>query len=757
MRRDLLLTGAAALVVLTATVPLQRVFLDGAWRPHAWGAAAVALVVAAAAHRLRLGVVGAAVLTAAGFVAATAAVHLHTGGWLPGRAHLAEATALWAAALNDLAHEPAPARTTPGLMMIVWTGAWWVTHGLHELLVRLRRPGPALVAAACLWGFPLAVPQPPGRTWPHAMPFLAAAALVLLLEPDPDLAARRRPAGSPRPSLAGVGLGAVAILIAGSAPTVVPGYGQEPWVNLSGKRAARGYQPIVDVSTRLTLPAPRDLLRVDAPRPLYLRLAGLDTFDGYTWRVGPAGSPSFSPDEVIAVDRTLPPEVEIRAHEPVTVTVENLSLENVFVPVPYHPLRVGGDAARSMVYSRDGTFIASSQTLDGRPALVPGLTYSVRSAVPNPRPEDLRTLTAGDYSDPGYGRWLALPRDYPELRAVADEALAAAGAATPFDTAFALQDFFRDSRRFAYSLDVPPLRDADALTRFVTTDRTGYCEYFATAMAVMLRLEGIPSRVAVGFRLGRQNESGQYVVSTDNAHAWVEVLFPGYGWIQFEPTPALPDALVPSRQDIIPQEPVGAGSPPPRGAQPASGEELPDRQPDDLPPTEPSTRPSVPAARGDVGGHDNGTQPLPWLLAAVTAGGAAFLVAQRRPGGDLTDRERILTTQRRVHSQARRYGVGRRRSETARELALRWAAEGRVDADQARRFADLAQAAAFGGLVERGAADEAERLGGQVTAGLRASVARRHRLVAPIRIPVEDAVSTGRWAATAVRHRVVGS
>jgi protein-glutamine gamma-glutamyltransferase len=90
-------------------------------------------------------------------------------------------------------------------------------------------------------------------------------------------------------------------------------------------------------------------------------------------------------------------------------------------------------------------------------------------------------------------------------------------------------------QRFVYSLDLP----ADpSLYHFLLERRAGHCEYFATAMTVLLRLRGVPSRVVIGFHGGRLNESGgYYVVRQGDAHAWVEVFREGVGWVRFDPTP----------------------------------------------------------------------------------------------------------------------------------------------------------------------------------------------------------------------------
>ena len=76
-----------------------------------------------------------------------------------------------------------------------------------------------------------------------------------------------------------------------------------------------------------------------------------------------------------------------------------------------------------------------------------------------------------------------------------------------------------------------------ALADFMLYTHRGYCQMFSGAMALVLRLHGIPARVAVGFTSGKLRGSDTYVVNDRDAHAWVEVYFPGYGWIPFEPTP----------------------------------------------------------------------------------------------------------------------------------------------------------------------------------------------------------------------------
>ena len=112
-------------------------------------------------------------------------------------------------------------------------------------------------------------------------------------------------------------------------------------------------------------------------------------------------------------------------------------------------------------------------------------------------------------------------------------------AATPFDKAVRIQDYLRNS--YKYDLQVPPPpAGQDAVDYFLFDLPGGFCSYYASAMAVMLRSQGVAARVATGYNMGAFDFSrGAYRVTPSNAHAWVEVYFPGTGWVEFEPTAAI--------------------------------------------------------------------------------------------------------------------------------------------------------------------------------------------------------------------------
>ncbi len=179
--------------------------------------------------------------------------------------------------------------------------------------------------------------------------------------------------------------------------------------------------------------------------------------------------------------------------------------------------------------------------------------YTVLSQVFAPEPAVLRQ--AGEvYPTEIISLYLQLPAALdPRLAALAAEWTAAAS--TPYDRAVAIE---AELRRLPYTLDVPaPPAGREVVAWFLFDLRRGYCDYFATAMAVLARLSGIPARLAVGYATGSYDPAtGVYTVTELNAHSWPELYFPGIGWVRFEPTPAqpLPERLAPAQPAWEPPE-----------------------------------------------------------------------------------------------------------------------------------------------------------------------------------------------------------
>jgi transglutaminase-like putative cysteine protease/uncharacterized membrane protein len=185
-------------------------------------------------------------------------------------------------------------------------------------------------------------------------------------------------------------------------------------------------------------------------------------------------------------------------------------------------------------------------TSDNIYALTPrtsALRYSVVSDITPPDPK-LVAFVPGRFPRDVEACCLQVPQEDPRVAALARSITATA--ATPYDKALALERYLRNSYGYSLELKGTP-ESADPLATFLFSVRRGHCEYFASAMAVMLRQLGIPSRLVNGFRTGEYNSlSHHWTVREYNAHSWVEAYFPPYGWIEFDPTPAEPEHQAPA-------------------------------------------------------------------------------------------------------------------------------------------------------------------------------------------------------------------
>ena len=165
-----------------------------------------------------------------------------------------------------------------------------------------------------------------------------------------------------------------------------------------------------------------------------------------------------------------------------------------------------------------------------------GLQYSVTSLSDSPSEQVLNSAAAPSAT---IGKELptGARRLRPALRAGRD-GRQQRRAKTSFEKAVALQNWLADGT-FKYTLKAPAVLNASGLTTFLERTKSGDCQQFSFAMAVLARLLGIPSRIAYGFTSGtRTGNSGQWLVTTHDAHAWPELYFQGLGWLRFEPTPS---------------------------------------------------------------------------------------------------------------------------------------------------------------------------------------------------------------------------
>ncbi|MDQ3606159.1 MAG: transglutaminaseTgpA domain-containing protein [Gemmatimonadota bacterium] len=269
-------------------------------------------------------------------------------------------------------------------------------------------------------------------------------------------------------------------------------------------------------------PNPEVVFRVEFPSrlppetgELHWRGRSFDHFDGVRWTRTPA-LPHFAPPAEFYRERwgDATRSYQIYGGPP-----------GVRVLFGLHPIY--GIAPRSAIRPiREGTGDVSFGGLDSP-------VYQVTSAAALPPPSVLRAAPEPNARQPA--AYLQLPRLDPRVARLADSLTRAQ--TTRYDRARAVERYLRSE--FGYTLDLPATRRETSLEHFLFVRREGHCEYFSTAMVVLLRTLGIPARNVNGFLGGEWNESARYLAVTQNdAHSWVEVWFPQVGWVPFDPTPA---------------------------------------------------------------------------------------------------------------------------------------------------------------------------------------------------------------------------
>ena len=215
-----------------------------------------------------------------------------------------------------------------------------------------------------------------------------------------------------------------------------------------------------------------------------------------------------------------------------------------------------------------------------------GDTYAVTGLTSTAGPDQLRDA-GDDYPTWVTDRYLGLPETITDrTRDLASQL--AAGQSNAFDTALAVEEYVRSTIAYNENIDAPP-DDQDVVDYVLFERQEGYCEYYASAMAVLLRAEGIPSRVVGGyFPAPYDANEGGHLYREKNAHLWVEVFFPNYGWIPFEPTANREqldygDLGAPAQEPALP---TPVPTPPPVVAEPTPPPvvETPERQPPFAPP-----------------------------------------------------------------------------------------------------------------------------------------------------------------------------
>jgi hypothetical protein len=242
-------------------------------------------------------------------------------------------------------------------------------------------------------------------------------------------------------------------------------------------------------------------------------------YTGRGWEVAPA---SVDPAPVPPAGDPKPPDVRYRLKQIFTLMAkpdQNLFAAN-------QPASIGPEVDWHAV-GVDDSLLVSGDVMDYTViSFATNLTIAQMEQAGTDYPLDIRAA------------YLQLPDSLPErVRTLAKQA---AGSGSTYARAMRLQDYLREN--FKYDLYVKiPAPGVDVVDNFLFNSQTGFCSHFASAMTVMLRTVGIPARVVSGYAMGTySDQQGLYLVAGSDSHAWVEVYFPGYGWVEFEPTPIFP-------------------------------------------------------------------------------------------------------------------------------------------------------------------------------------------------------------------------
>ncbi|MFB6297368.1 MAG: transglutaminaseTgpA domain-containing protein [Salinirussus sp.] len=453
--------------------------------------------------------------------------------------------------------------------------------------------------------------------------------------------------------------------------------------------------------------SPAVRLTVTSPERRYWRIGSYDRYTGEGWiRTGGSEPYRGSLSRPPATARTISQEFRLES-------------ELRVMPAAWRPVSVGGVANRTRVTVPGG--------LEPTEPLAANASYRVRSALVDDSPEAL-AAAGTDYPAQLREKYTQLPSSTPD-RVTKRTARLTARADNPYETARAIEQWLENNREYSLDVDRPDGNVADA---FLFEMERGYCTYYATTMATMLRTQDIPARVVVGYTPGQEVNDDEYVVRGFNSHTWVEVYFPEVGWVRFDPTPAGPrqetersrltsartngTLEVDTNQSIggVPETPAGVDTPTPRNDSAGATPTGPDATATDT-----ATR----TDRGGGGGVELPDLPSREQLAlggVVIAGAVAGL---RRTGLDRrlswwvrlrrgrqadpeTDLERAFA---RVEYLLERRHRPRRDAESVRAYL------DAVDADpRARRVAQLRERALYGGTATEAMADEAVELTGEL-------------------------------------------
>ena len=547
-RRTLAGLVASALSVL----PLHEIFTDWAWLPNVW-VAMLLTIGPAALLRMRWPARGIQLLP--GLVITTFFLTVRFvpdhawGGIVPLHGAWSDIATLNGEFHDTIRDGAAPLHSTPAVRMVVAALLVLLAVAVDLVAVVARRPALAGVPFLLLFTLAGAMPR-------HAVGWfwfaLAALGYLLLLSSDARDEVSRwgrlmpHTAGASRAAvkaLTGRRIAVIAVVIALAIPLLLPirksnlladaihggsggggsgGVSLDPLARLKGQLEKRNPIKLLDVSTS----------GLGDHRPFYLSQFVLDAYDTNGWHEGSRGvtEPVQTTSFVADPDTT---RLDGKTAD-YTATVTSRNLDDGAAPLFQSPAHIEGlSESDNWVWSRQDAALLGGRIHKGET-----YTETVRESQPS-----LSTLQHSPSlaKASALQHWLQRPTGLPPSVGTLVNSLTAKQPG-PYERALAILKYFSAANGFTYSLTTRAGDTGNDLADFLQ-NKAGFCQQYAAAMGIMLRLAGVPSRVVVGYTHPAPDSDGRFGVTTDDAHAWVEAYFAGVGWLPFDPTPLTgPDA-----------------------------------------------------------------------------------------------------------------------------------------------------------------------------------------------------------------------
>ncbi|MEV6241797.1 DUF3488 and transglutaminase-like domain-containing protein [Lentzea sp. NPDC051838] len=519
----------AALAVLCASTALSGVIEGDLWLVRI-GVVIVAITVTGAFLRAtRLTPPLVAIAQVFVLLCLLTALHTRSGIFLfiPGPEALGELGDVLAESVAQVQTGVPPVHATPAIQALVVLAIGLVAVLVDTLAVAAAAPAASGLVLLCVFAVPASLADEMLPFWTFV---LGAAAFALLLAVDGQHrheAWRGRlgsgsasGSGSSATSVASIAM--VIALIVGAGFTFVGTVGRLPMGGGGGGKGGIGLSEMTSLRGMLNRGRPAEVFQVRGlPEQTYMRATTLAKYvpdKGWERGTDPGGQPARG---------ELPPQAGDRGEGKTTrIDIEPRDWRSFWLPTY-------GAVRRIETPDDDYRFDVKKGVIFSQREREPE-SYTIDTVLSTPTKQALRvTPDLKNAVDAEYYKFDGVEKEVVDLANKIVE-----GATNNFDKAAALTAYFGTVNGFKYDVKTQGDVTKDALTDFVTKGKIGYCEQFASAMAVMARVVGLPSRVAIGFTAGVASADNSYrVISTEDAHAWVEIFFPNHGWMTFDPTP----------------------------------------------------------------------------------------------------------------------------------------------------------------------------------------------------------------------------